>query len=176
MFSSETETKPVGLIDFTQYTNAKPLVEKSNKRENRFTLEVSSTLGNNNQPHFLVFDSEVELNEWFNVVSPLLTAKTEPSNTTTNENDNSDDEITTKTELIVPNSTEFFHTSSTYADFRALPIARDQFISVWKEIIVGHDADGSEKWKLIGWGKCVAVHPEGNFISQLLICLSLMQE
>lgn len=61
---------------------------------------------------------------------------------------------------LIPTERHFRH-SSVHGDYRLLAIAGG-FATTWKTEIILHNADGSERARIPGWGKAFAASPDGT--------------
>lgn len=66
---------------------------------------------------------------------------------------------------MAPTDSHFTIPSSVRPDFRILPLDHGHFATSWKELLVGHDPEGVETWRIAGWGRVVATSPDRSLLA-----------
>lgn len=103
--------------------------------------------------------------QWYKKIKNFLTLLFEPDIV----NDFVDD---SKPYYVLAEERSFMQ-SSVKGDFRLYPLS-DGFCACWRDCLVARNTEGLLLWKIEGWGRALAVHPEGVIfaaVQEQSICL-----
>jgi hypothetical protein len=146
---------PKMVIDLSEYTKATVVDSARSGKPHTFHITTSQPTATT---HFLSALSDTDLRDWLNFITPLLQTVHSPDEDVRAEatDDNNF--------FVAPADAHFSIPSPSRPDFRILPLDHGHFATSWKELLVGHDPEGVETWRIPGWGRVVATSPDQSLL------------